>query len=359
MPIFNSCRLDCQRPRWFVVGGGCACLLKVAGLAEDQSIPLLMWVGDSAKKIGDWVPAIDLQGNSFVLTKENCLLLVKTPGCYKIDVSSIPLSTGIEDTETTCITVGKEEVDGDELVLIDPPENPHVDVIELLKNTVTFIPGAYEQDTGNCYPMGTRPRCDGSAAVDCVYFDPEKKEYIMSTGNAGQNSPEKAEAACLFTCAVKEICAADADTTLTSAQIKDELLSQGATYHDGTTVAATDALTGFAIELLHLNDQVTKDDGTTYVTQTCDASITGADDATPIDIEPGGAEPAGHDFENVGHVKPEWVTDMTGGEVAIKAGSAIRVRGFFGRCGPEGTVQPLDPNAPEAVGPVKDAAKEG
>lgn len=324
MMLFNSCQLDCQRPRWFTVGGGCACLLKVAGLAEQQTVPILMWVGDGPKKNGMWVPAKDLEGQTLVATAEDCLVLIKTPGCYTIDVSAIPLSKGKCDTDTPCVTASKEKITPCELEILLPDCAPP---------TYTKLEGCYEGDTGWCLQIYLKQVCVGKCVkADLVYLNPTTKEWtVAEQSTLGTNANKKL---CTHACKTFEILAADGPVTETT--LLDLAVEAGLTYPDGTLVAATDAVNHAQIHLLPQNAHVGSI-AEQATTTTCNADVecpTGSGNF--VNLDPGGSTPVGsRDAYGI----PITFTS------SMEDGSAVRIDATFSRCGPEGAAQPYDPNA--------------
>ena len=114
--IFDSCERCYQTPKWFCVGGGNTCLIKVAGLTPGKEIAILCWVGNSDCTVGAWTPAKGFDGKPLVLTSAECVIHLKMPGRYKLDVSEIPLKDhDCPCKDIDCVTVAKQKVDRCEL----------------------------------------------------------------------------------------------------------------------------------------------------------------------------------------------------------------------------------------------------
>lgn len=216
-----------------------------------------------------------------------------------------------------------------------------------LPKTLTLNTGSL--DPVSCLPIYATHACgdDGKpvlgAAPLCVFsFNPETailETADMSKGVAGQNPADKLTEACTFACTVHEICNDSPDTPLVLGLADLVPLSDaaGVYYPDGTPIAAGDAVTGFQAQLLSIGDEVTKDDGSTYVTQGCDGAVAQSDTATAINMEPGGIEVVGNNYgsPSAGAVDPAAVVDYPGGgSITVAPESGMRVLVFRGRCGP-------------------------
>ena len=162
--LYVSCRPQ-RPPQGFCVRPEKACILQACGLAPGQSVPVLKCYGDDQSE-----PARGIDGALIAVTAEKPTVIVDLPGNYKLDVSAL--------TPDPCVYITEQCVDVDAL----PPARPC--------DTATYAPlsGYAENDTGACLPLYLRVSCAGE---ECVYLDPETKEWTMALNPIAAPKPSE------------------------------------------------------------------------------------------------------------------------------------------------------------------------